>query len=62
LKHETITTSVAEDKKKISDNIKEDCLQVISQKTMFDEVFQHQMRIIENRDRENKQQKLKEAE
>eukprot|EP00347_Sterkiella_histriomuscorum_P024380 403331322 len=48
----------ADNKKKIADNMKEMFLQDISQKTMFDEVYKNQIKIIEDKEKEMKLKKI----
>lgn len=59
-KFKRLSLEKAENKKKITDNLKEMFLQDISQKTMFDEVYKNQVKQIEDREKELRLKKVEE--
>lgn len=59
-KFKKLNVDDAENKKKIVDNLKEMYLKDISEKTMFDEVYKNQIKIIEDKEKEMRLKKIEE--
>ena len=56
-KKNRITTDTADNKKELTENMKELLLNEVSAKACFDEVYRNQIKMIEENDKEHKQQK-----
>lgn len=59
-KFKRLNVETADNRKKITDNLKEMFLQDISQKTMFDEVYKNQVKLIEDKEKELRLRKVEE--
>lgn len=59
-KRNKITNDTNDNKKQLSDNMKDMLLSEISSKACFDEVYRNQIKIIEEKEKEHKQKKQEE--